>query len=97
MDITISEGYSDATHIFGICHIRQDGLNKYGRTEGIPDESGKFSIHREGLTAQQAIDFLKEWAEDGGNVDAFRIVATRRPLWETAESGRRANFKVSAH
>lgn len=93
MDISISEGYSDATHIFGICHIRQDGLDRFGRTVGKELPEGGRSLHRENMTKAEAIAYLQEWADDGGNVDGFRIVASRRPLWETCEGGARANFK----
>lgn len=91
-EISIMDGYSDATHIFGICYIRLDGLDKYGRTEGTPDDSGRYSIHREGMTKQQAIDWITSAAEGNMNMDAFRIVATRRPVWETAEAGPRNSF-----
>ena len=91
-EISILDGYSDATHIFGICYIRLDGLDRYGRTEGTPDNSGRYSIHRENMTKQQAIDWITSAAEDNMNVDAFRIVATRRPIWETVEAGPRNSF-----
>lgn len=91
-EISILDGYSDATHIFGICFILRDGLDKYGRTEGTPDATGRYSIRREYMTKQQAIDWITSAAEDNMNVDAFRIVATRRNLWETVEAGPRNSF-----
>lgn len=91
-EISIMDGYSDATHIFGICYIRLDGLDKFGRTVGTPDDSGRYSIHREGMTKQQAIDWITSAAGNNMNVDAFRIVATPRPVWEAVEAGPRNSF-----
>jgi len=95
MDITISDKYTDETHVFGIAHLRVDGMNKQGHTEGALDRSGKRHIHREGFTKAQAIDWMTSAAEDDINMGSFRIVATPKSPWEIAEEGARSAAEVS--
>lgn len=81
MEINIFEAYDDSTHIFGVSRVKSSsdgrGLDKYGRSAG--------PIHREGLNKGQAIQWIKDFVEDGGNPDTFVVVATPRPIWEGAE------------
>lgn len=81
MEIKIFENYSDSTHIFGVCHKELDGLDRFGRTGS--------SIHREGLNKGQAVQWIKDFVEDGGNPDTFVVVASPRPVWETVEAARK--------
>jgi len=95
MDITISDKYTDETHTFGIAFLRVDGMDKQGRTEGALDRSGKRHIHREGMTSQQAIDWVKDANDDGVKIEGFRIVAFPKQPWEIAEDGARSAAEVS--
>ena len=81
MEIKIFEGYSDDTHIFGVCHKELDGLDRFGRTAN--------PIYREGLNKDQAVQWIKDFIEDGGDPETFVVVASPRPVWETVEAGRK--------
>lgn len=95
MDITISDKYTDETHVFGIAFLRIDGMDEQGRTRGAADRSGKRHIHREGFTKAQAIDWMNSLAEDNMKTEVFRIVASPKPVWEIAEEGERSSAEVS--
>lgn len=81
MEINIFENYADNTHVFGICYKLTDNLDRFGK---CADE-----IHRSGMTKLEAIRWIKDYAEDGGNVEEFVIVASPKHVWETVEAGRK--------
>lgn len=95
MDITISDKYTDETHVFGIAFLRVDGMDKQGHTLGAADRSGRRHIHREGFTKAQAIDWMISATEDDINMDSFRIVASPKSPWEIAEDGARSAAELS--
>jgi len=81
MDISISNALTDATHVFGIASSRRDRLDaKAGIASG--------PIHREGMTRQEAIDWLQTWIDTGGREDAFFVMAFPKAFWSIAEIGR---------
>jgi len=95
MDITISDKYTDETHVFGIALVRIDGMDEQGRTLGAADRSGQRRIHRQSMTSQQAVDWIKAAADDGMKMEGFRIVALPKQPWEIAEAGERSTAEVA--
>lgn len=90
-DIQLFDRYSDDTHIFGICRTAGDNLDSYGQTFGAVDDGKVVGVYREGLLREEAIQWIRSYLENGGDPNAFVIVASRKPpkrLWERAEASR---------
>jgi hypothetical protein len=47
-------------------------------------------IHREGLTREQALEWIEGWEDDGGKTDVFTVCRRRIAEWEEYKSGESA-------